>query len=82
MQKVLNSRYIILFSFILFFLFASLCLRALFLSISIGQADLDGLDILGIMAKGFVFDLTVGLCFTIPYSIYLLLLPQRWNRTL
>jgi phosphoglycerol transferase MdoB-like AlkP superfamily enzyme len=82
MQKALNSRYIVLFSFILFFLFASLCLRALFLSISVGQADLDSLDILGIMAKGFVFDLTVGLCFTIPYSIYLLLLPQRWNTTL
>ena len=82
MQKFHNSRYIVLFSFILFFLFASFCLRALFLSISVDQADLDSLNILGIMIKGFVFDLTVGLCFTIPYSIYLLLLPQRWNRTL
>ncbi|EDM34556.1 Sulfatase [Pedobacter sp. BAL39] len=81
MQKFLNSRYIILFSFILFFLFASLCLRIVFLSISVVQADLDSLNIPEIMAKGFVFDLTVGLCFTIPYSIYLLLLPQRWNRT-
>jgi len=81
MQNFLNSRYIVLFSFLSFFLLASLCLRVLFLSISVVQADLDSLNILGVIAKGFVFDLTVALCFTIPYSIYLLLLPQRWNRT-
>lgn len=46
------------------------------------KSDLGILTLFKVYGKGLVFDLAVGLYFSALYSLYLLLLPQRWNNTL
>lgn len=74
-------RYIILFYFILFFLCASFVIRLVLLLVSWSGAALSVLQVLKIFALGFVFDLGIACFFTLVYSFYLLLLPQKWNNT-
>jgi phosphoglycerol transferase MdoB-like AlkP superfamily enzyme len=39
-------------------------------------------DILSIYWKGLIFDFGISVFFVTPYSIYLLFLPEKWNRSL
>lgn len=76
----LRGRYAVLHAFVLFFLMASFVMR-LVLYLSVHQADLSTLALVGIFAKGFVYDLGVALFLMLFYSIYLLLLPKRAVKT-
>lgn len=76
-----KSRYAILYAFALFFMMASLLLRIALVYISLGDTELTLQSALNIFAKGFVFDFGVVLYFTLLYAIYLLLLPQRFNKS-
>ncbi|OQP61800.1 sulfatase [Niastella vici] len=77
-----KSRYSVLANFILFFLVISFITRTVFLVLSFHKADLGFLPVLRIYGKGLVFDTIVALYFSALYAIYLLVLPQRWNRSL
>jgi phosphoglycerol transferase MdoB-like AlkP superfamily enzyme len=46
------------------------------------KAGITFLSLLSIYLKGLVFDGSVALFFCVAYSLYLLLLPQKWNNSL
>ena len=74
-----NSRYILLWRFIQFFWIASFIVRTALLIISFSGAGLTVGDIFTVYLKGFIFDTAVAVFFCIPYSLYLLALPQKHN---
>lgn len=76
-----KSRYAILYGFALFFIAASLLVRVVFLYLSISELDLTLINTAEILVKGFVFDFGVVLYFGLFYCIYLLVLPQKLNRS-
>ena len=80
-QIFMKSRYSVLYFFIFFFICVSTMLRISFTAISLGKAGLGFGEILTAFAKGFVFDLGVATYFSVIYAFYLLILPQKWNRT-
>ncbi|WP_344848311.1 LTA synthase family protein [Pedobacter jeongneungensis] len=80
-QIFMKSRYSLLYSFIFFFICVSTMLRISFTAVSLGKAGLGFGEILTAFAKGFVFDLGVSTYFSVFYALYLLILPQKWNRT-
>ena len=74
-----NSRYILLWRFIQFFWIASFIVRTALLIISFSGAGLTAGDICAVYLKGFIFDTAVAVFFCLPYSLYLLALPQKFN---
>lgn len=66
------ARYGALRLFILFFITASLGLRVLLMVISSPESALSFTGALITFLKGAVYDLTVAVCFTIPYTLWLL----------
>ena len=76
-----KTRYAVLYAFALFFIIASALLRITFIYISFGETLLTLASSAIILFKGLVFDFGVVLYFSILYSIYLLVLPQRFNRS-
>lgn len=81
-MKVIKNRYAVLANFILLFLLVSLLTRTAFLLISWSKADIDVGSIAKIYGKGMIFDTLVALFFSGGYALYLLLLPQQWNKSL
>jgi phosphoglycerol transferase MdoB-like AlkP superfamily enzyme len=79
---ILKSRYSVLFHFILFFLVISFITRTVLLTWSFHKADPGIFSCLRMYGLGLVFDTIVALCFCAVYSLYLLVLPQRWNTSL
>jgi len=77
-----KTRYSILFNFILFFLVISFITRTILLTWSFHKADLGLLSGLRIYGQGLIFDTVVAFFFSIAYSLYLLILPQRWNNSI
>ncbi|WP_228428851.1 LTA synthase family protein [Chryseobacterium indoltheticum] len=49
---------------------------------SLQKADLSFLSLLKVFGLGFLFDIGVGVFFILPYSLYLLLFPQKYNNSL
>lgn len=82
LNRLFKSRYCLLFSFIAIFLSTSFLIRTFLLLISISKADFDFLGILKIYFLGLDYDLGVALFMTALYSLYLLIIPQRWWNTL
>lgn len=39
-------------------------------------------DIIIIYSKGFIYDLSVALFISLPYAVYLFVIPEKWNRSL
>ena len=76
-----KTRYSVLFNFMLFFLVISFITRTVLLILSFHKAGLSFLSGLSLYGKGLVFDTTVALYFSVLYALYLLVLPQRWNRS-
>jgi phosphoglycerol transferase MdoB-like AlkP superfamily enzyme len=76
-----KTRYAILYAFALFFIVASLLVRIVFLYLSISQLELTLINAIEILVKGFVFDFGVVLYFGLFYALYLLVLPQKFNRS-
>lgn len=77
-----KTRYSVLINFVMFFLAVSFLIRTIFLGWVWQKAGVTFLAILTVYAKGFVFDSMVALFFSLGYSLYLLLLPQKWNNSL
>ncbi|HEY8895692.1 MAG TPA: sulfatase-like hydrolase/transferase, partial [Niastella sp.] len=78
----MRSRYSILLGFTIFFLIISFLTRTIILVQAGPKSDLGLLSLFKVYGKGLVFDTAVALYFCTLYSIYLLLLPQRWNNSL
>src|SRR5436190_11560318 len=76
-----KNTYSVLFYFVLFFVLASFIVRLVLLFISISKAEVGLLSLLQIFGKGLLFDIGVASFFAVPYSIYLLLFPQKWSNT-
>lgn len=74
-----NTTYVLLWRFIQFFWMASFMVRTALLVISFSNAGLIASDLFFIYLKGFLFDTAVAVFFCMPYSLYLLVLPQKFN---
>jgi phosphoglycerol transferase MdoB-like AlkP superfamily enzyme len=76
-----KSRFSVLFSFIFTFLIGSFLIRSGLLAASLIKINFSLLTICRIFMQGFIYDLGVALFMVIIYAIYLLLLPQRLNKS-
>lgn len=83
MKSLLRSNtFKILTRFIIYFLLVSFLIRAGLLLISLPKIDLSFLGVVKIFLTGAMFDFGVALFFSIPYTVYLLLLPTKWSNSL
>lgn len=78
-MNIFKTRYALLFSFIFIFLLLSASIRTVLTVFSWKAAGFSVIDIVIVYCKGFIFDLAVALFFSAGYSIYLLLLPEKFN---
>jgi phosphoglycerol transferase MdoB-like AlkP superfamily enzyme len=81
-MKLFRSRYAALTGFVIFFLSASFLIRLVLLVLTWNRAELRLTGIALVFAKGLVFDMAVACFFSLPYALYLLVLPDKWNRSL
>ena len=81
LKGLFKSRYSILVSFIIFFIGISFLVRTALLSMSLGKSTFTPGDILAIYGKGFIYDLGVAVLINILYSLWLLIIPRRLNRS-
>lgn len=79
--KIKRSSYSLLINFFLLYIIFSFVLRIGFSIASFQKADISFLSFLKVFALGFLFDLGVGVFFVLPYSLYLLLFPQKYNNS-
>src|SRR6187549_1127936 len=80
-SKLGNNRYSILFSFLMLFILVSFTTRTGLMLMIPGSEDLNPISICRIYLQGFIFDLGVAVLISGIYSLYLLLLPQKWNNS-
>lgn len=78
-NRLFKGRYSVLFSFLSVFVFISFLIRTILFFESISKTDFSFFGILKIYLLGFVYDIGVGLFLTAFYSLYLLVLPDRWS---
>lgn len=76
-----RSRYSVLTAFYLFYIIAAFLIRTSLLIWSFSKAQLSITDIAAIYFTGFCYDAVVASFITIAYAVYLLLLPQRLNKS-
>lgn len=76
-----KGTYSVLFHFILFFLLVSLLVRTSLLVISIPKTDFSIASVLRIYTMGIMYDAGVAIFFSIPYAIYLALIPLKWQNS-
>ncbi|MEO5910139.1 MAG: sulfatase-like hydrolase/transferase [Pelobium sp.] len=76
-----KNRYSTFFGFIIYFVFFSFLLRLGLSIFSIAKSELGFISFVIIFFKGLIFDVGVAIFFSLLYSMYLLLLPQRWVKT-
>lgn len=80
-MNVFKTRYSLLFTFIILFISLSFIVRCAFIWLSWGNSAFSLFNLATIFIKGFLYDLAVAVFFSVPYAIYLLLLPEKWNRS-
>lgn len=76
-----KNRYSVLFSFGAFFLLASFALRVFLYFFSFSKAGISSIGVFRIFGWGLLYDLAVAGFLLLGYSLYLLVLPQRLNRS-
>ena len=81
MRKFFNNRYAPAYSFIILFLTLSFLVRLTLVILSWSKAFFSVLSFPEIFFKGIVYDLGVAFFFCVLYSIYLLVIPSGWNRS-
>ncbi len=81
-MNIKQSRYSLVFAFYLTFIAGSFCIRTILLAWSASKAGIGMLGLFKIYSLGFLYDMIVASCFMVLYSIYLLLIPERMNRSL
>lgn len=82
LSKYVKGTYTLLFCFIVYFLFASFLVRLLLLVISAEKTQLSFVSVLRIFGEGSLFDFGVAAFFGLPYALYLLFLPVKWNNSM
>ncbi|RZK26685.1 MAG: LTA synthase family protein, partial [Flavobacterium sp.] len=82
LNRVLNGRYSLLFSFIIVFLVTSFLIRAGLLMISLSKLDLSFTETFKIFFLGFDYDLGIALMLSTAYNLYLLVFPEKWINSL
>ncbi len=80
-MNIRKSRYSIALAFFILFTGLSFITRIIFTCLSAGKADMNVLDLLEVFGLGFLYDAVVAACFLSFYGIYLLVLPERLNRS-
>ena len=81
-MNVSKTRYALLLSFIVFFVSLSFVVRIILTCFSWRNAGLSIADLFTVFLKGFVFDMAVAFFLCAAYSLYLLILPEKFNRSL
>ncbi|MDG3583946.1 sulfatase-like hydrolase/transferase [Galbibacter sp. CMA-7] len=76
--KLSPKRFELLKVFVLFFVGLSSVVRLIFLLWNLSEVDVDFFDILRIFMTGLFFDLGTISFFTIPYLLYLMIMPNKW----
>ncbi len=76
-----HSRYSLLFSFVVLFLLLSALVRTVLLLKSYHGADLSAVALSGVYLKGFLYDTATAVFISLPYSLYLLVLPEKINNS-
>jgi phosphoglycerol transferase MdoB-like AlkP superfamily enzyme len=82
LNKIFPKRFFLLKIYIIFFLLLSLLIRVIFLIWSFSETNTSILSFIGTFLIGFLFDLGTLSFFTIPYIIYLLLVPMKFHGSL
>ena len=77
--KLFPSRFSLLKAFVVLFLVLSFLVRISFLIWNFSEIDTGFFVLVNTFLVGFLFDLATISFFTIPYLIYLLILPKKWN---
>ena len=77
-----QSRYNLLFSFLVIFIGSSLLIRIVLYFISLAKTNFSAIGTIKIFSLGFLYDLSVALLLSLFYNVYLLLLPKRWSASL
>ena len=81
-QKVNNQRYAVLYTFITVFLALSFLVRLSLFIWNFNLTKASVFDVLRIFFTGFFFDIGVASFFVALYAIYLLVIPEKINRSL
>ncbi|WP_026753311.1 LTA synthase family protein [Sediminibacter sp. Hel_I_10] len=79
MSKIFPSRFAVLKAYVCLFLILSFLVRLCFLIWNFSEVDKGGFILGNTFVIGFLFDVATISFFTIPYIIYLLLFPKRFN---
>jgi phosphoglycerol transferase MdoB-like AlkP superfamily enzyme len=80
MIKIFKGRYATLFAFLAYFLSASFIIRFILLILAYQHTGFTIIELLKIFSFGLFFDIGSGLILTSIYSIYLLFIPDGFNR--
>lgn len=78
----LPKRFALLKSYLLIFIFGSFLIRLLFFIWNFKEIDVSFLTILKTFGIGFFFDIGTASLFAIPYVLYLLIFPKKFNGSL
>lgn len=76
-KSLFKSSYALLTRFFLLFIIMSFLLRLGFVLSSFQKAEFSAVAFIRVFLLGLIYDIGVGLFFIFPYSLYLLILPQR-----
>lgn len=76
-KSLFKSSYALLTRFFLLFIIMSFLLRLGFVLSSFQKAEFSAVSFIRVFLLGLIYDIGVGLFFIFPYSLYLLILPQR-----
>lgn len=81
-MTIKHSRYALVVAFYLTFIAGSFCIRTILLAWIAPKSGIGILGLFKIYSLGFLYDVIVASCFMVLYSLYLLVIPERMNRSL
>ncbi|SFJ10321.1 Phosphoglycerol transferase MdoB [Myroides guanonis] len=82
MKSIFKNRYSLVLFFSTLFIFLSTSLRIVFLIWAKNDVEWSFSSMLHIFCYGLLYDITVVSCFTIPFTLYLLIIPNRFINSL
>src|SRR5690242_13536599 len=81
-MKIFRSRYSLLLSFICLFIILSFAIRTGLIILSWNKSGILLTNLPMVYARGLIYDISVACYFCIGYAVYLLMLPEKLNRSL
>lgn len=76
--KIFNSRFSTVYAFVLAYLVISFVIRSFFFVLSYQELELSFLNVISIIAFGFLYDFGAAIFFVFIYAMYLLFLPSKF----